>query len=180
MKILNLEVHTKEPAGFSPRVQIAACYLQTGNQFLFLQKAEGKLEPGTWGVPAGKIEKNESPKEGAIRELFEETGISLKDAASLHYLDCLYIRKPEVDYVYHLFKVQLTEMPFIQLSNEHQDYRWATADELGMLPLMAGAKEAFQYYRSLTVNYPSLKGEAWRETNKTKLNRESGNQPATL
>jgi 8-oxo-dGTP pyrophosphatase MutT (NUDIX family) len=30
---------------------------------------------GYWGMPAGKIEKRESPEEAAVRELFEETGI---------------------------------------------------------------------------------------------------------
>jgi len=144
--MITLEVHTQKPEGFTPRVQIGACYLQIGNRFLFLQKASEKLEPGTWGVPAGKLEKDESPKEGAIRELFEETGISLKKDASVQYLNCLYIRKPEFDYVYHLFKIELSETPPVHLSAEHRDFHWASVDEVLALDLMAGASTSFQKF----------------------------------
>ena len=35
--------------------------------------APGDSEAGSWGVPAGKIEPNEIPLQGAARKLFEET-----------------------------------------------------------------------------------------------------------
>src|SRR5690242_19533034 len=106
MKAFNIEIHTKKPDGFNPKIQVAACYVEVDHKLLLLQRA-GKLETGKWGVPAGKIEKNEIPEQAAKRELFEETGIS----ASVQYLSSLYIRKPEMDYIYHLFKVLLDEAP---------------------------------------------------------------------
>lgn len=143
-----LEVHEKEPEGFTPQAQVAACYLEVDNKLLLLQNACWKLEPGKWGVPAGKLENGETPENAAIRELFEETAISLKNPSQVQHLNSLYIRKPEVDYVYHLFKVQLDQIPDVHLSNEHQNYKWATSKDLEEMPLMTGAKEALQCYQT--------------------------------
>ena len=35
--------------------------------------------PGAWQMPQGGIDKGESPREAALRELFEETGVSASD-----------------------------------------------------------------------------------------------------
>ena len=138
------EVHETEPHGFNPEVQISACYLEIDGKLLLLQRAHGKLEPGKWGVPAGKLEKNETPEQATQRDLFEETGISFEN---LSPMPCLYIRKPEIDYIYHPFKIQLDRIPPVQLSNEHQNYQWVTSQEMQKLPLMDGAQEALYHYR---------------------------------
>lgn len=146
-----LEVHEIAPAGFTPQVQVAACYLEINNKLLLLQRAHGKLEPGKWGVPAGKLENNETPENAAKRELLEETGISLENPSRIQRLNSLYIRKPEVDYVYHVFKVQLDQMPKIHLSDEHQSYTWATSKDIETIALMDGAKEALKHYQAMVV-----------------------------
>lgn len=146
-----LEVHEIAPEGFVPQVQVAACYLEINNKLLLLQRADGKLEPGKWGVPAGKLEHNEAPENAAKRELFEETGIFLENSSGIQHLNSLYIRKPEVDYVYHVFKVQLDRIPEVHLSDEHQDYRWVTSKDIETIALMDGAKEALQHYQAMIV-----------------------------
>lgn len=153
--VLGLEVHEIAPSDFTPRVQVAACYLEINNKLLLLQRAQGKLEPGKWGVPAGKLENNESPENAAKRELMEETGISLENPSRIQRLNSLYIRKPEVDYVYHVFKVQLDRIPEIHLSDEHQDYIWATSKDIETIALMDGAKEALQHYQAMVVKKTS-------------------------
>lgn len=145
--ILNkIEIHEKKPENFNAQVQVAACHIEIDGQLLLLQRAHGKAEGGAWGVPAGKLEGNETPEQGACRELFEETGIKIDPLTQLHSLGELYIRKPDVDYVYHVFKIQLSAKPAIALSNEHLDYKWASPSEFSKLPLMTGGHEAFQKY----------------------------------
>lgn len=47
-----------------------------GDMVLFVRHEEGSDNPaGTYGLPGGKIEPHEDPKQTAVRELFEETGI---------------------------------------------------------------------------------------------------------
>jgi 8-oxo-dGTP pyrophosphatase MutT (NUDIX family) len=147
--ISSIEVHESPPDDFAPKVQVAGCYLEIDNKLLLLQTADGKLEARNWGVPAGKLEENETPENAAIRELFEETGIALEHPSQMQHLNSLYIRKPEFDYVYYLFKVQLDQIPNVQLSKEHRHYTWATVSDMEELPLMQGAKEALHYYRLL-------------------------------
>jgi 8-oxo-dGTP diphosphatase len=37
-KAINIEIHEKKPEGFSPQVQVAACYLEIGSKLLLLQR----------------------------------------------------------------------------------------------------------------------------------------------
>ena len=138
------------PEDFSPQIEVAATYVSAGGKLLFLKLGSSKSEAGAWGVPAGKLKLNESPISGARRELFEETGIHIPEEALLHALGQLFIRKPDIDYVYHLFSLNLEQKPEIQLSSEHSEYKWVTQPGIETLPLMKGAKEALLfYYREL-------------------------------
>lgn len=141
-----IEIFEAKPKNFTAHVDVAACYLEMDGCLLLLQQAGHKPEPGRWGVPAGKKERNETIETTAQRELFEETGIAIS-SFQLETLGCLYIRKPEVNYVYHMFRVCLNAKPAIHLSEEHQDYRWASMEALDLMPLMAGAKGALEKFR---------------------------------
>ena len=145
---MKIEIYDKKPEGFSPQVEVAGCYLEIDGKLLLLQRAEGNLEPGKWSVPAGKLEYNETPEKAAVRELFEETGISLSDPSQIYFMNSLYICKPTGDYIFHLFVVRLREIPDICLSHEHQSYTWASLKDLEEIPLMAGGKEALLRYRA--------------------------------
>lgn len=143
---MKTEIFETRPDGFETAIEAAAAYLEIGGRILLLQSADFKEEAGRWGVPAGKIEKGETPEEAVRRELFEETGIFVESDA-VQSLGALYIRKPHVQYVYHTFKIALDEKPEIRLSNEHVQFLWAAAEDLKSLALMAGAFEALSKYR---------------------------------
>lgn len=51
----------------------------TDGKVLLLQRGMQGDEPGTWGLPAGKIEFGESSLDAAIRETLEETGHDVKN-----------------------------------------------------------------------------------------------------
>lgn len=139
-------VHEQKPEGFTAKVGASGCYLEWENKILLLKQAAHSLEQATWGVPGGKIEKNESPLDTAVRELFEETGIQLHTTEQIRALGALYVSKPDIDYIYHLFKVDVNERPTIFLSNEHTDFRWISWDELPHLHIRSGAEDSFQFY----------------------------------
>lgn len=144
--LTRLEVYDTPPEEFNPLVEAAGCYIESHGRLLLLQSSAEKKEfAGQWGVPAGKLEINETPQQAACRELFEETGISLANIP-VRSLGPLYIRKPGLDYVFHLFEITLSMQPDICLSSEHQNYLWVTPCQMPHLPLLDGAKEAIEKY----------------------------------
>ncbi len=145
----NIEIHESKPEGFAAKFEAAGHYLEMEGKLLLLQQAAHKNEPGTWGVPGGKLQDHETVENAAIRELFEETGIVL--TVSLPHLRSFYLRTVDFDYAFHVFIVQYNQVSHIRLSDEHQDYKWASAQDLEELPLRMGALQVLQRIRSSTV-----------------------------
>ncbi len=153
MKKQTAEVFEQKPKNFHPKVEVASCFLEMDGRLLLLEESLEKLEKGKWGVPAGKIEPNETPEDSARRELFEETGILVEHDSQIQSFGALYIRKPKMDYTFHLFKIHLTSLPNVHLSTEHQNYKWASLEDIEKIPLMAAAKEVLRIFRIRCQNY---------------------------
>ncbi|MDE3045633.1 MAG: NUDIX hydrolase [Verrucomicrobiota bacterium] len=143
---MSVQVSDQQLPNFHPKRQASICYLEVDGQLLLIQQAKGP-EKGLWGIPGGKIEENETPLAAAERELFEETGIRVSSPTQIQDLGMLYVRKPEGDYIYHVFRIPLEQKPEVLLSSEHNAYRWATKSDVESYSLRLGAREGFSYYR---------------------------------
>lgn len=56
------------------------CYVNKDGKWLMLHRHPNKkIMPGVWMAPGGKIERNEGLFECARREIYEETGIKIKN-----------------------------------------------------------------------------------------------------
>lgn len=139
MNSTELKITREMPEGFEANMEVGACYFVVKGHILLLQVAPGKKESGCWGVPAGKLELEESPEEGMRRELFEESGIQLPEI--FKRLSPLYISKPGYDFVYHMFSATMEDFPQVTISSEHLQYCWATRSECLKMNLMSGALE---------------------------------------
>ncbi len=83
---------------------------------------------GHWDFPKGKIERNETEIEAAVREVHEETGLSISiDHNFRHCLSYFYKNKDGrlVSKEVVFFVGQATTQQVV-LSFEHQDYQWLT------------------------------------------------------
>lgn len=138
-----ISCYTTPPAGFDSQVEVAAIYVEVNGSYLFLKIGNHKPEGGKWGVPAGKLEPDESASAAAVRELYEETGIQTKEEALIS-LGTLYFQKPDCAYIYHMYRLSLTKPCQVQLSNEHTHYAWMTPETLKTQPFMLGAIEALE------------------------------------
>lgn len=125
------------PENFKPKFSVVACYVEQAGELLFLHRQSHKAEGDTWGLPAGKIDNSESPLEAMVREVREETGLQIAPDKFEH-LNEVYVRYPEYDFVYHMFKTNLEERPEIVLSaSEHKASKWLTplaALEIALVP----------------------------------------------
>lgn len=146
--MMNYQVFFEPPADFLPCVEVAGCYLECEEKVLFLKRHPLRPQGGTWGVPAGKLEKGETAKEALIREVYEEIGIEIRKSG-IQQMGRLFIRLPSMDYVFHLFLASLAQFPFLTLAlDEHEEWQWVTVEEALQLPLIKGGEEALNYYQS--------------------------------
>lgn len=91
--------------------------------------------PGHIDFPGGEVEPKETPEAAVMREIQEETGLSVNP----NKLKKLFAKQYRQT-THMLFEAKLTEPDAkVALSWEHKSYRWITPEELKRLPRLSGA-----------------------------------------
>jgi len=104
---------------------VKAFILQDG-KFLALHK---KIIKDDWlELPGGRMEFGESAEETVIREVFEETGLTVKPVKLLDTWNSVHDDYQVTGIIYSC-KIESGEL---RLSNEHDRYEWLTADITGI------------------------------------------------
>jgi ADP-ribose pyrophosphatase YjhB (NUDIX family) len=57
--------------------------LKYGEKVLLCKRADHETYAGKWFIPSGHLEKNETPRDCAYREFYEETNIKIEEEISL-------------------------------------------------------------------------------------------------
>lgn len=136
----------QRPRDFNPKMEAAGVFCEYEGRVLFLKRHAQKVEGLTWGVPGGKIEPGETAIEAACRELSEEAGIYVA-AHALKVIAAQFVRRPELDFIFHMFYLPLTEMPSLQIApNESIEACWTNLQESLKMPLISGGHEALEYF----------------------------------
>lgn len=104
------------------------CHIRQGGQVLLQKKAEGLWGGGKWNAPGGKLRSGESPEEGVVREVFEETGLQI-DALRYHAtLTFFFGPGEEPDWIVHVFSASRFSGQ-LRSSGEGQ-LRWFPEDQI--------------------------------------------------
>lgn len=122
-------IFEKPPTDFHSSLAVSAVFVEVEDTVLFLLRAPHVSQGSTWAIPGGKVHDSsgETAVEAAKRELHEEVGIA---AGDLIFCKTVYIKYPQLDYTYHMYRLQLTTRPVICLSErESSDYRWLTREQ---------------------------------------------------
>lgn len=103
------------------RVFLLACQ-QNGNNVNFLSILRADDE--TWGLPGGKVEKNESPMDAIQRETFQEIGLEL----NIGDIEISYSFEPvkDVGCTVYMAKARADFIP--KLNSESLAFKWAALD----------------------------------------------------
>ena len=115
----------------SPVIRVVDCYLaratDSGFEFLLLLRAPGKIYAGDWRMVGGKIRPHEKAWEAALREVNEETGLSVE----------AFFTVPYVNRFYEWHHDRINDIPvfvgLVQGSNptldaEHTDFAWLSVE----------------------------------------------------
>ena len=76
------------------------CYLIKDNEVVVTKYKKGNKKEGYYDIPGGKIEEWENPKQTAIREMKEETGIEIQN---LKYKGIMTIEYPNRMFIFDTF-----------------------------------------------------------------------------
>lgn len=144
---LQATVYREKPADFNPSAPtVGCCYLHYRDQILLLHRQDRKAEGNRWGIPGGKIKSGEDCVAGTAREVFEETGLRLKQNL-MRSLGNLYIRVPGFDFEYHMFDYleQIANPAQIQIDfKEHKGFTWITPQEALSMNLITDEDTCFK------------------------------------
>lgn len=93
-------------------------YSLSTKRFLYLLRTDSK-NPGNWGIPGGKVEKDETLLDGLERECIEEIGFWPSDGKLIPIQKFV-----NNTFTYHTFFCEVKDEFVPKLNEEHCGYAW--------------------------------------------------------
>jgi 8-oxo-dGTP diphosphatase len=114
---------------WAPGVLVGAATVYD-DQFLLLRRSDSEsFLPGVWGIPAGKVQPGEDPKEACLRELGEEAGLTGDVLGLMDY--AVFSSRYNGNDLSNLqlnFLVRASEN-YVRLSPSHSEFRWISLED---------------------------------------------------
>ncbi len=105
-------------------------------EFLLLRRAaDDEVYPGVWQPVTGRMNSGEKAWEAAIREIKEETGLSPGSFWVVPNVNSFYNPVKDTASLIPVFAAKVDASAAVQLSAEHDDFKWLGLEEA--LPLLA-------------------------------------------
>lgn len=128
------------------------CYIRRGDEILFIHKGGNDLNTGKFLGIGGHLEKGESPVDGIVREIEEETGIKRNELANLRMRAVItfinpvygdeYIHLFEADYIGSKADCTGRKDPALTACDEGE-LKWIPKKDIYSLPIWEGDKRMF-------------------------------------
>ncbi len=103
---------------------------------LLLKRNKQEKDVENWDIPGGLIEPNENKEDALLREIFEETGLHMKQKAV--YLGNWSFFRPKdseiISVETYVFKIE-GDKPEIVLSEEHSEFKWVSIENIRNFPV---------------------------------------------
>ena len=94
-----------------------------------------------WEFPGGGVEWSENPKKTAIRECYEETGLTPKKLKLIGITSAVYEKEGKMKHSIYIVYSAKSFSGKLQLSSEHNSYKWVSRKELEKIALGYNAKD---------------------------------------
>jgi 8-oxo-dGTP diphosphatase len=104
------------------------CEITQDDKLLLQLKAEGKFGEGKWNGPGGKVKEGETPEQCVIREVQEETGLTIKEPKLRGILDFYFGEKEAPDWIAYIYHV--TDFEGKLTPNEEGKLRWFNYEDI--------------------------------------------------
>jgi len=119
---------SEKPLTLSAKVVVCD---ESGRCLLLKRSLSSKGNPGKWDLPGGKVDPGESFDQGLLREVTEETGLTI----SIQRVGGVAESESPTNKVVYLILEGRLESGQVQLSSEHDEYVWVNRWELPKMEL---------------------------------------------
>ncbi len=111
-------------------ISVSKAVIEENKKFLLLKRSESSASfPGLWDFPGGKDNPGETPAQSVVREVKEETNITITAHTELHSTQ---YKEHGWNLVFHFFRAQRAAQ-LITLSADHSEHAWFTRSEIASL-----------------------------------------------
>ena len=133
------------------RIGVIGIVARGGKILLLHRRGDLSLYPGLWGLPGGGLEKGEGLEDALVREVREETGLSVRVGRSIDtWFQLTTLNSGErLPFVIACFEciTRSTKEPILDTA-EHTEYDWSAPENLGKYPLHPRVLRAAQGFFS--------------------------------
>ncbi len=135
-------------------VSIYAILRNEKGEFLLLRRSENShSNPGKWDLPGGNLIHGEPLEEAVVREVWEETGVSIVPGEIAGYVTFELPDKRVIAVVYDGGYI----IADVKLSDEHTEYAWISLDNILELDALPGHfKEFFRRFAAENKEPPEM------------------------
>jgi len=144
-------------------IRATICEIVKEDKLLLQLKTAGKFGEGKWNGPGGKIMSQESPIEGVIREVYEETGLTILNPALNGWIDFYFGKKTEPDWTTYVFLV--TEFRGEIHASDEGELKWFRFQDIPYDKMW----EDDQYWLPAFLEGKKVKGTFWFNQEGTNL-----------
>jgi 8-oxo-dGTP diphosphatase len=128
--------------------------LERDGKFLILKRSDSKdFAPNTWEVITGRIEEDESPEDGILREILEVTGLRAEIVMPVE-TGFFYRGGKEFPMVFISYWCRCKEGD-VRLNWEHSEFKWASIEEILKEPTMNHFYRLFRRLVKLKHHVPN-------------------------
>jgi 8-oxo-dGTP pyrophosphatase MutT (NUDIX family) len=107
-----------------------SCIIEYNKKILMIyEEQDGKI---SWDIPAGGLDKGETIHEGVLREVYEETGLIIKNPVNKKVLQYIESNRTTINF---LFYIKLSKKPETNCSHQDADEdilctQWFTREQV--------------------------------------------------
>lgn len=144
-------------------IQAVVCYLRKNGKILLQRKKKGLYGGGWWNAPGGKLNDNETPEEAAKREVFEETGLMIKNLFRRGKLNFYFTNKTKPDWIVYVFLTDsFSGMP---KGNKEGQLKWTNIKQIPYNKMWPDDR----YWLPLLLKNKKFKGDFWFDKKEKRL-----------
>ena len=116
------------------KIRTTGCFMEYDGKFVVLHRHPDRPDGDTWGLPAGKVNADETDEQTILREIKEETGYNAAKE-ELEFLGDYVFEFPDLYLEFPTYRLKLKQPVDVEHKpDEHVGYKWVTGEECYAMP----------------------------------------------